>query len=236
MWLALASVAPLVLTGCEDVELGGASAGDDSPQAVTKSLISAIDAGDVGAAYDCFTPETQDVVVGAIVVMGAGLQVMSAEAEKKNVPLPPAMVLIKSAGLEPILQKHGITADAVPDLKSRSTPPSFGEFAKYSNVVDDKRGLFAELGAALMEMAKQQGQVLDMKQFTTGELTDVKIEGDTATAVFKRADGQEDLLFKKTAGGWKLHIDSSKMSPGAATMPPIFGGGAPRPGAGPPAQ
>jgi hypothetical protein len=233
----LAGLVLLTAVGCQEVELGGGSAGGgdfSTPEATAKSMTTALAALDFAGAYDCLTPESQNLIVGAVVMMGAGMQ----EMQSKLAQAPPQLKEQLEGQMGPfiaIMERHGVTADAVANMKNKLQPGAFRDPAVMSELADkvaDKRGFIGELASALVDLAKQNGQMPDINQAVSGELSDVKIEGDTATGKFTTASGEEKLLFQKTAAGWKLHIDTSRLPAGPGMMPPMFG--APPQGAAPP--
>jgi hypothetical protein len=81
--------------------------------------------------------------------------------------------------------------------------------------VADKRAFVAEVYTAMNDSGKGG----DLAGKLNGELKNLKIDGDKATATLVTADGEEELDFRKTAEGWKMHIDIAKLSAKARQHP-----------------
>lgn len=128
------------------------------------------------------TPESQDGMC-AVMMIGAAFAGMTDEAAGKEV--------------EAIMAKHGITEDSMsPEAKS---PP-----------IKDKPAFIADMMSFMSKHADDSEDGSDMGM-PKGELTDLKIDGDSATA---KVD-DEPISFKKINGSWLIHMDelAEGMSP-----------------------
>jgi hypothetical protein len=196
-WICLLSLSPACLTGC-----GGPAQGSESPEACCLKIKKSIENKDMGGFYDCLTDESQDVLVGSMIMMKSMMAMASAmggpEAAQKFAPI------------DDVMEKHGVTVEAIkaaaPNALTMAEDPA--SVAEIADIVADKRAFVAEVYAA-MDKAGQGG---DLAGKLNGELKDLKIEGDKATANLVTADGEEELDFRKTATGWKMHIDLAKLA------------------------
>lgn len=208
-WICLLSLSPACLTGC-----GGPVQGSESPEACCLKIKEAIEKKDMGGFYDCLTDESQDVMVSSMVMVKSMVAMMSAmggpEAAKEFAPI------------DAVMEKHGVTNEAIAEVAPNQMTwmEDRASVGKVANIVADKRGFVAEVYAA-MDKAGKGG---DLSSKLNGELKDVKIDGDQATAKLVTAEGEEELDFRKTATGWKMHIDMAKLAaksgrPAAAIEP-----------------
>ena len=211
-WLCFVSLLPL-LAGC-----GAASGGHASPEAVAAAAKAAIDKKDMGAFYDCLTEESQNVLAGTAVMVGSMMKVMSGMAAMGG-PEAKAEAEQEVGEVTAVMEKHGVTEES---LKGADPNPAMmGDTQAISglaDVVKDKRAFVDDMFTALDKM-KQGGP--DLSEDFNGELKDLEIDGDTATAKLTTRRGDQELDFRKTAAGWKLHIDMQKMrGPAGPPMPP----------------
>ncbi|MBA3485381.1 MAG: hypothetical protein H0T51_26600 [Pirellulales bacterium] len=211
-WLCLLSLSPL-LGGC-----GASSGGYDSPEAVAAAAKAAIDKKDMGAFYDCLTEESQNTLTGSAVLVGSMMKLRASMAAMDG-PEAQADAEKETAEVTTIMEKHGVTEESLKD--ANPNPAMMGDsqaIGALANVVKDKRAFVHEVFTALDKM-KQGGP--DLSQQFTGELKDLKVDGDKATAKLTTQRGEEELDFRKTAAGWKLHIDMEKMGPRSTGAPPM---------------
>jgi len=210
-WLCLLSLSPM-FAGC-DIAGGGYA----SPEAVASAAKAAIDKKDMGAFYDCLTEESQNTLAGTAVLVGSMMKMMSGMAAMGG-PEAQAEAEKETAEVTAIMEKHGVTEESLKD--ANPNPAMMGDaeaIGKLAGVVKDKRAFVHDVFTALDKM-KKGGP--DLSQQFTGELKDLKIDGDRATAKLTTARGEEELDFRKTAAGWRLHIDMEKMGRGAGGPPP----------------
>jgi hypothetical protein len=209
-WLCLVSLTPL-LAGC-----GASGGGYASPEAVAGAAKAAIDKKDFGAFYDCLTEESQDMLAGSAVMVGSMMKMMSGMAAMGG-PEAQAEAQKETGPVIAVLEKHGVTEEALKN--ANANPATMGDpqaVASLANVVKDKRGFVNDV---FTELEKQKKGGPDLSEQFSGELKDLTIDGDRATAKLMTPRGEEELDFRKTADGWKLHIDMQKVGRGAAGPP-----------------
>jgi hypothetical protein len=213
-WLCLLSLSPL-LAGC-----GASGGGYSSPEAVAVAAKAAIDKKDMGAFYDCLTEESQQVMVGAMVMAGSMMQMMSAMAAIGG---PEAMAEAKKevGDVPAVMEKHGLTEESLKGANSDPTKEKMQAMAGLAEAVKDKRSFVYDMFSALDKL-KAGGP--ELSQNFSGELSDLKIDGDKATATLMTPRGEEELDFHKTAAGWRLHIDLEKMRANAGPTMQSSGG------------
>lgn len=201
-WIFLASLLPTCLSGC------GSAQGFDSPEECCLEIKTSIEKKDMGGFYDCLTEESQDVVAGSMVMM----KMMSGMAAAMGGP----EAAKDFAEIDAALEKHGVTKEAfekaAPDRQQLKDPDAVKDLAV---VVKDKRAFVVDMFAAM----EKSGKVANLRDKLNGELKDLKIEGDKATATLETPQGDEELDFRKTANGWKLHIDLQKLAAKAGPAP-----------------
>jgi hypothetical protein len=205
--------APLVLLALAVTSVGCGGGGVDftTPEASFQTLRMAAHHEDTALVCESLTPESQEMIVGGLVAMALGVRVQSGMAPDD------AKLKEEWAAYEPVLAKHGLAEEAVQTLTPRliflSGPEGFPAFA---DDVTDKVGFMADMYDAMQTV----GEVSFGEEFyeqLAGELQDVKIDGDRATAVVVTKSGESPLEFHRTATGWKLHINTDALAP--ATPP-----------------
>ena len=170
---------------------------------------------------DSLTAESQDVLAGALVMMGVMLQDRSRHGRAARRPEAPRSQARARAVIPAILA----------EARRRLTTPS---------THDATRLIFRRLCRASPKMADVDRQTSgvhrrhvrrdasnssgddsfgeEFYEQLAGELQDVTIDGDRATAVVVTESGEEPLEFRKTPAGWKLHISADDRCP--APPPP----------------
>lgn len=190
-----------------------------TPEACFQSMQRAGHNKDVAGMMQCVTDESQAILSGGLVMMGSAMKMMGGFAAMGGEQAEGQAAELKKLAeeVDGVLTKHGVTEEALesaaPSLQS--TPDSTA-IRKLSDAIGDKPRFIADMFAVLQK--SQQGSEFS-KEFEdqiAGSLKDVKIEGDSATATIVTASGESPVEFRKTAAGWKLHIDLPTMGPGAA--------------------
>lgn len=212
-WLGVVALTAQ-LAGCGAAGGGG---GHASPEAVAAAAKSAIDKKDMGAFYDCLTVESQNVLAGTAVMVGSMMKLMAGMGALGGPEAQAAQQ--ETAEMAAVLEKHGLTDETLknvgPNPAMMNDPAAIGALA---DAVKDKRALVHDVFTVLDKMREGDS---DLGSQFTGELKDLKIEGDRATAKLLTPRGEEELDFHKTADGWRLHIDLNKINRGASpTAPP----------------
>jgi len=164
-----------------------------SPEEVFAAAKAAIAAKDFGTFCDCIEPEAQKAMaLGMVMVLG--------------------FLTMMDQGIKPridaLLKKHEVP-EMTPD-KTKSQEEAFKELA---DKIKNPRGLIADamalMEAAMDEQIKAGKAKKGQKQDPVfGELADLKVTGDKATAVMKSADGKsKPMSFAKIGGSWYLAPD-----------------------------
>jgi hypothetical protein len=211
--LALAALLPTTL-GCG----GSASGGDFStPEACFASMQTAGKNKNIAGMINCLTVESQEVLCGGMVLMGNMMKMfggMAATGGDQG-----AEMKQQAEAIAAVLEKHGVTEDALKDAAPTAEMASdAGAIRKLAGVVSDKPQFIADM-FAVMEKSSQGGNFSEeFESQIAGTLKDVKVEGDSATGTIVTTKGEEPIAFRKTAEGWKLHIEL-----------PAMGGGMPGP-------
>ena len=181
------------------VSLTGCSKKYDSPEAVFEAAKAAAEKEDVEAFLKCMTEGTQE--------MFAGTMAMSAITMKQ------AGGLLKAVGgkedkeafenMSAVLDKHGLTDEYIKGLGGvRKVSKPQGVLTELLKPVKDKPAFVADIMKALEPIQKDTGIPKDV---FAGELSNVKINGDSATAVVKDSFPRP-LAFKKVDGSWLIDM------------------------------
>ena len=198
--LMLVGLVCLTCAWAQDAEKGYAS-----PTAVFEAAIKASKKKDFKAFTACLTPESQDKLAGQLVGIGEMFKAFSAldkEGKMKD----------KLADLDKIMDKHGLTKEAMGKLKQTKDPKEIEKNNKaIAAIVKDKPAFVGEVVAWLdsANPGKGKGGPLD-----TAELKGLKVTGDKATAtVVTKPDGkekEEPWEFAKVKGGWRIVLPEPK--------------------------
>jgi hypothetical protein len=193
----------LALPGCgdkagdgkdgKDGKDGGAAIDQSSPEKVAESFKAAVKAKDWKAVFACMTKESHKHLLGGLMV-GAGFTAAFGDKKKKE-------------SFEALMKKHGV------DMSKKLGPdddPTAG--------IKDKPAMFGDLVEWLDKNSSQkkgEKQKSFSEQISSIELTNFKIDGDTATADATQ-DGKkkgEPTEFKKIDGKWYMHFEEKKSRP-----------------------
>jgi hypothetical protein len=205
--LGLVALAPTI-AGC-----GGGSNGFATPEACFAAMQTAAKNKDIPALCDCITEESQSALAGGLVMMGSMLKMMSGMAAMGG-PEAKAEAEKTLGAVGAVLEKHGVTEEA---LKNATPDPhTMGDskaILKLADMVKDKKAFISDMFAA-MQQAGQGDKFSDqMDEQVAGQLKDVKIDGDRATAVVVTDTGESPIEFRRSNGsGWKLHINLDEMA------------------------
>jgi hypothetical protein len=198
-----------VSIGCN----GSAGGGNfDTPEACFQSIRQAALNKDIPGLCRCLTVESQNVLAGGMVMMTGMLKMMGGMAAMGG-PEAAAQSQQMMAAVSTVLAKHGITDAALagiqPNPQTMSDPNAVAALA---DPVKDKPQFIADMFGALEQFNQNQGFGDQFTEQIAGTLKDVKIDGDTATAVVVTTKGEEPLEFRNTPEGWKLQISLPPMS------------------------
>jgi hypothetical protein len=181
-FVSLALVA-LVATGCSK----------STPQSTFNQFTSAFKSKDYKKAFGCMTPESQDMMLGGL-CFAAEMQASMGE---------------KGAGAKEILAKHGVKTEMDPGNADADPEKMMSNMVAG---VKNKGACFEELMVWLEKNTDQKdgdGFSFKADEFS-GELTDVKEEGDVATATYTGGKAKKSTVmkFKKIDGRWLLDLTS----------------------------
>jgi hypothetical protein len=150
-----------------------------TPEAVFAAFAQAMEKDDWQSAITMITDESKQMVVTGM-VMQASFMTMEDEA--------------KGMELEQLFKKHGLDEEAAGE--------SAGEDFDVNSLVTDLPAFVDELSAWIVANAKDTES--GFPRLT--EISDVKIDGDVASAVTSTEMGPQPIEFHKVDGQWKLHL------------------------------
>jgi len=206
--LCLLAVASL---GCSPGGMGSPQ-NFDTPEACFSGAKDAVANSDPLAFCDCLTDESQQTVAGAMVVMGGMMKKMSGvallggrqAAEEAREQFAP---------INAVLEKHGVAASDIDDVVIIAARSKNGEVVRQAGkAIANKRMFIAEMMGALSSTDRDVGFVEQISDAFASELTDLKIDGDRATATLVGLTDRKPIEFRKSAAGWKIHISVDDMT------------------------
>jgi hypothetical protein len=174
----------------------------DSPEACFRTMQVAAHNEDWPAVCDCLTADSQEELAGMLVMAGTMMKMQS-----------------DSAPVVEALEKHGVTDEALQEqgasIFAMSNPGALRGLAK---LVKDKAAFIADMIVAMQKLRSATQFNSQFENQIAGELSDVKVTGDEATAVVVGAEGKTKtpVEFRKTPEGWKRHVNLGAMGLGAA--------------------
>jgi hypothetical protein len=206
------AVACLVSFAAATLGCGGAKY--DTPEATFQTMRVAANNKDMRGMFDCMTDESLEVMAGMLVLVTK--TPFGAAAFKGSLSAADAQKAQEAAAA--VCDKHGATDDAIKD-KTANPMALLGAdgIRSLAAVVDDKAAFIADMWNALQPFGQLSKFSDDFTTQLSGELKDVNINGDQATAVVVMKNGQAPLTFRKTPNGWKLHW---QIDPMGLTAPP----------------
>lgn len=181
----LLSFIPLI-SGC-----GGCSSKHDSPEAAFEAMQDAAQDDDLETAVEQMTDESQSVMAGGM-VFALSFAAFNSENEDE---------------IQSLFKEHGLDPDAQEDDEAIDGADMETALKKIVEPIDNKPEFVAAAIALMKKLDKDGDSSFD---FPSGTLEDLKIDGDSATAVIVTTDdGDEDrepIEFRKVDGGWLVHI------------------------------
>jgi len=186
----------------------------DTPEATFQTMRVAANNKDMRGMFGCITDESLEMMAGTLVLavktpMGitAMTQSLSADEAKQA-----------RDAVEAVCENHGVTDDAVKEKTANPlalfTPDGIRGL---SSVVDDKAAFVADMWNALQPFGNLSNLSEEFTAQLSGELKNVSINGEQATATIVMKNGEAPLEFRKTPAGWKVHW---LIDPMTATAPP----------------
>ena len=186
-------IASIFMTGC------GNSGGADTPEAAFNSFKSAVSNNDWKTATAQLTNESQDVLASGMMMMAAFASIsFDADEAKAN-----------EESFNQLLAKHGLDKGAMESENEDENQDPSAAMKEMMAPVKDKPAFVADMIAWIDEHAQDDDNGL-MEEITTGELKDIKIDGDSASGMIAMSkDGEtneEPIEFRKVNGKWFIHL------------------------------
>jgi hypothetical protein len=226
--LTVALLVAALLVFASRAEAGGAKYA--TPQEVFNAVGKAAEKEDWKTMIDCYTDDTRDLLAGGMVVMVGFLKAF-ADFDKTG------KIQEQIKVLEGVLQKHGLTADAIkqlgkvpPDIGGKDREAALKVMRMILTPVKDRTAFLVDFFNTAKKLDSGRGLIRDLPLTTNTRLEDVKIAGDRATGVVvstkQGKEKRDPLEFRKVGGSWKIDLPDSfgKGGAGAQPLPP----GAPR--------
>ena len=168
-----------------------------TPNSVYAAAATALLAGKYEDYVSCFDVKTQEIMLGMLVVE---LSNMLPQYEKPDHPAASKAKQIRDA-----LNSHKLNEEAIAKLNLpniRTDGALYDSLSSVAKVVDDRALCLAELIRAIRESKFPTRMI---PTFQDGELQEVKIEGDSATAVQPGPNGGK-LNFLKVESNWLIQL------------------------------
>jgi len=178
----------------------GGGTSQSTPENTFKGFKAAVSNDDWESAFKYLTSDSQDMLLGSVVMASTFSVGLSQDKEKGK-------------DLEELLKKHGIKMDVE---KKPAGDPSAAMKSLVTGV-KDKGACFQELTKFMEEMSqgkeKDSGPADKIKKTV---FKDAKIEGDKATVTFTvdGEDQKEPMIFKKKDGKWFIDMVASEGAAG----------------------
>ena len=227
-WLPAAlAFTTLAVIGCQGGEEAaappatGSRVKHESPQAVFDAAKEAMNAKQFDQFVGCLTPESQDVMIFGL-AMGAQMakafsQMGGALGQELGGADAKAEIDKKFAPLDQVLEKYELNENMMSELGGDEPMDPMAAVKKVSDKIGDKPAFIQELMAALESIGDEASQG-PQAMFQT-ELSDIKIEGDTASATATNPQNPEEsgpVHFRQVDGGWLLDLSKElEQMPGA---------------------
>jgi hypothetical protein len=175
---------------------GGAGLAGATPQETFDAMKAAAVKKDWSGMISCMTPQTQEMMLGGMAMMVEFMGAIPGGGDKMK-------------GASDILTRHGAKLDTSGLIGSPdATKPNPQEaLKKLVGDVKDKPACLAEVMAWLEKNGDDKMKSgMNSDQMANSTLSDVKVEGDKATAkITSKKDGKEeshDVHFQKIDGKW----------------------------------
>ena len=211
--VAAVVLATAVNMGCGG---GGGPAGGgtyESPEAVFSAAREAMEANKYDEFVACMTPESQDVLVFGLTMAGQMAKAFSGLGGAIGGELggeeAGANLEQQFAPLDQVLEKYGMTEDAFAGMEGEEPMDPQAAIKLLADKIGDKPAYIGELMGALNAIG--DGDSPGPQAMFAAELSDVKIEGDTATAT-ATATGAENggrsgpVHFRQVDGSWLIDM------------------------------
>ena len=183
------------LTGCGQKK-------HKSPEAVFEAAKAAAADEDMEGFMNCLAPDSQDIFAGMLVGLGAMMKGLASFAEDD----PEAKEAV--AKMDKVFDKHGLTEEFMKKVEESDESDPEKAIKLVVEPIKDKAAFVADMIEAFKGLDEEGGSPVD--QFK-GVLKDVKIDGDSASAVIESDGEKEDIQFKKVKGGWLIYLDPQEL-------------------------
>jgi hypothetical protein len=164
----------------------------ESPEAAFRGYQVAAKKGDFVIALQCMAEESQTVMTGSIVIRA--IQMGRRHEETRLI-------------LEQVFQKYGIDHAAKPS-EDLDLTDQIAYLKWAAEPVVDKPQCVGSLCNLFKALGKMSGEI----PMADGELKNLKVEGDAATAVVSSRQGETPLEFVKESGSWRIQFPKEVMS------------------------
>jgi hypothetical protein len=182
--------------GCSDSEEADGGAGNESPDKVFAVLVKALDDQEFSAALQCMTEDGGKAMVGTVIIVTSD----QAESEFTDEEVAKKYTVV--------LEKYGVG-------KKDLEPKDFSRPIHRDERIMIAGGKVSDRAAFATEMVKAMEEAGD-KRFSKSpfgseaKLTDVEIDGDTATATAvgmrNEKEAKREVEFKKVDGKWLVEL------------------------------
>jgi hypothetical protein len=175
----------------------------DSPEACFQTIRMAAHNEDITTFYESLTPESQDVIVGALLATA-----VKARAQHAVNPAEPQV-----EAFNPVMSKHEVDEQAVQGFLPQYFLRGAQAIPELAKAVKAKLPFVMDMYAAMKNADGNFELAEEFYRQLAGRLREVTIKGDEATAIDVTETGETPLNFRKSADGWKLHIDLATLTP-----------------------
>lgn len=203
--LLIVSVAGLVGTA----SVAGCGGNYSSPQATFETAKTAATSENWKAFFDCATPNSLDQIAGSMVFsasMMKGLGGLSGlgDPDKAN------KINAAMEKMDAVLEKHGVTEDAMKQAVDSAKPKpgqfSMPDFGSLSSMVTNKSQFIADMIVAMRSIEDLPDDDPFSGKFEDAVLTNVKIDGESATGTIESGGKENPVTFKNISGEWKIDL------------------------------
>lgn len=202
-----------------------APSGFESPEAAFAAFKSAAEKKDIDQALRCTTRDTQDMMAASLVIAVSFAAAFDPDSEQD---------------VRNLLGKHGIDIDDSGPPDAPATAEPMEAMRTVVKPIKDKVAFIAEAFQWLDEHSEGGGGPDEgMERLAKGQLTELQINGDKATAQVTTTAAPDiepmPIEFRKQDGVWLVHLAEMKSAvggPPAGSFPPDEMGGFPGDGAG----
>ena len=183
---------------------GCGSKKNKSPEAVFEAAKSAMADEDMEGFMNCLTPESQDLLAGAMVMLGTMMKGLAALGGED------ADAQQSMSKIGKVLEDHGLTEDAMKKMEGADESDPASAMKKLVEPIKDKAAFVGDMFEVFSGMENGATEDFEFK----GTLKDIKIDGDSASAVLEDGGTSKPVQFKKVKGSWLIHLDPSELAGG----------------------